>query len=196
MAEAKNKVEEPTAEESNQKVESTELSTLEKAQKLVRNHTYISTGIGLIPLPLIDMVAISGNQLTMLARLSKLYEVPYKKNIVKSLLSVLLYDLSAAGTVRITSSLLKSVPVIGQIAGAAAMSGYSLAATYAIGQVFIQHFEAGGTFLNFDPEAVRTYFKEQFEEGKKVAEELKEKGKKVVGRKKANTTAQTKTEEA
>lgn len=190
MANSKAPVEE-TAVES--KEETVELTTLDKAQKLVRNHTYLSTAIGLIPLPVVDMVAISGNQLTMLARLSKLYDIPYKKNLVKSLLSVLLYDLSAAGTVRITSSLLKSIPVIGQVAGSVAMSGYSLAATYAIGQVFIQHFEAGGTFLDFDPKAVKAYFNEQFEEGKKVAADLKEKGKRMT-RRKTTTTAEPKAE--
>lgn len=187
MAENKEVIEETAAPEAPEAVEIEELSTLQKARKLVRNHSYISTGIGLIPFPVMDMVAISANQLTMLARLSNLYEVPYKKNLVKSLLSVLLYDLSAAGAVRVTSSLVKSIPVVGQVAGAIAMSGYSLAATYAIGQVFIQHFEAGGTFLDFDPQAVKEYFKEQFEEGKKVAEELKEKGKEKVTRKRTST---------
>jgi len=163
-----------------------ELSILDKARKIVRNHTYISTGIGLIPLPVIDIAAVSANQLTMLARLSSLYDVPYRKNIAKSFLSVLLYDLSAAGTVRIASSLMKSIPIIGQITGAIAMSGYSLAATYAIGQVFIQHFEAGGTFLDFKPEKVKAHFKEQFEEGKKFASDVQKKGKDKMSRMKKN----------
>lgn len=192
MAESKKPIKETTVATDQ---EATEITSLDRAHKVVRNHTYVSTAIGLLPLPLIDMVAISGNQLTMLARLSKIYDVPYKKNLVKSLLSVLLYDLSAAGTVRITSSLLKSVPIIGQVAGSVAMSGYSLAATYAIGQVFIQHFEAGGTFLDFDPKAVKAYFNEQFEEGKKVAEELKEKGKRMTRKKTPTATTETKAAE-
>jgi lipoate-protein ligase A len=52
------------------------------------------------------------------------------------------------------------------------MSAIGGAATYAIGRVFIQHFESGGTFLDFNPEKVREYFKEQFERGKGVASEL------------------------
>ena len=42
--------------------------------------------------------------------------------------------------------------------------------TYALGKVFIQHFAAGGTFLSFDPEAVRDYFQTQLQEGGRVAE--------------------------
>jgi hypothetical protein len=42
------------------------------------------------------------------------------------------------------------------------------ASTYAVGRVFIQHFECGGTILSFDPEKVRAHFEKEFEEGKKV----------------------------
>ena len=43
------------------------------------------------------------------------------------------------------------------------------ASTWALGKVFIQHFESGGTFLDFNPEKVREYYKVQFEEGRKMA---------------------------
>ena len=40
------------------------------------------------------------------------------------------------------------------------------ATTYAVGKVFTQHFESGGTFLTFDAAKVREYFETQFKEGK------------------------------
>ncbi|MCP4106117.1 MAG: hypothetical protein GY749_11350 [Desulfobacteraceae bacterium] len=43
------------------------------------------------------------------------------------------------------------------------------ASTYALGKIFIQHFASGGTFLTFDPEKVKAYYAEMFEDGKKVA---------------------------
>ncbi len=43
------------------------------------------------------------------------------------------------------------------------------ASTWALGKVFIQHFESGGTFLDFKPEEVKEYFKAQFVEGRKMA---------------------------
>ncbi|MEZ5671856.1 MAG: hypothetical protein R3E08_05540 [Thiotrichaceae bacterium] len=46
------------------------------------------------------------------------------------------------------------------------------AATYAIDKVFVQHFESGGTFLDFDPEAVREHFAAEFAKGKDVAASL------------------------
>jgi hypothetical protein len=38
-----------------------------------------------------------------------------------------------------------------------------------VGKVFVQHFESGGTFLNFKPEEVRAYYQQMFKEGEKAA---------------------------
>jgi hypothetical protein len=43
------------------------------------------------------------------------------------------------------------------------MPAFGAAATYAVGQVFIQHFESGGTFLDFDPDKVREHFRQEFD---------------------------------
>ena len=45
------------------------------------------------------------------------------------------------------------------------MALFVAAYTWALGNVFIQHFEAGGTFLDFDPEKVREHFRTYFKEG-------------------------------
>jgi predicted exporter len=69
------------------------------------------------------------------------------------------------------------IPGIGQAVGVTHMIGVSTiggATTYAIGEVFIQHFEAGGTFLTFDPEKVRKHFEAEFEKGTQVVAELKQ----------------------
>jgi uncharacterized protein (DUF697 family) len=57
----------------------------------------------------------------------------------------------------------KFLPVIGTTVGLLTMPGLSVAATYAVGKVFIAHFEAGGTLLDFDPEKVREHFRAEFE---------------------------------
>jgi hypothetical protein len=43
------------------------------------------------------------------------------------------------------------------------------ASTYALGKVFIQHFESGGTFLDFDPEKVKEHFATLYKEGENIA---------------------------
>ncbi len=61
------------------------------------------------------------------------------------------------------------MPGLGTFLGITAMSAFSGAITYAVGQVYIQHFESGGTFLDFDPKKVKAYFMDQFQNGKKMA---------------------------
>jgi len=39
--------------------------------------------------------------------------------------------------------------------------------------VFVQHFESGGTLLDFDPKKMREYFASKLAEGKEVAAKLK-----------------------
>ena len=48
----------------------------------------------------------------------------------------------------------------------AGMAVYGGASTYAIGRVFIQDLESGGTFLTLDPAKVERYNREQLEVGK------------------------------
>jgi uncharacterized protein (DUF697 family) len=66
-------------------------------------------------------------------------------------------------------SLTKMIPLVGSTIGAVSLPLVSGASTYAVGKVFIQHFESGGTFLTFDPETVRAYYAEKLKEGKTIA---------------------------
>ena len=47
------------------------------------------------------------------------------------------------------------------------------ASTYAVGKVFVQHFEMGGTLLDFDPTKTKEFFAREYKEGQKVAADLR-----------------------
>lgn len=145
----------------------TENST--KALNTVKRYVWWSAGAGLVPVPGVDLVAVSGVQLKMLAEVSKIYGVPFQENrgkaAVGSLLGFVFPHLLSYGGI---GCLLKALPLVGALAGAPAMALFSGASAWALGNVFIQHFESGGTFLDFDPEKVREYFKKKFEEGKNM----------------------------
>ena len=57
------------------------------------------------------------------------------------------------------SSLLKLLPGFGYLAGNAALSTLAGGVTYATGKVFLDHFEAGGTLVDYCPEAFRRQFR-------------------------------------
>lgn len=140
------------------------------AESVVRNHMLLAMGVGFIPLPLMDVIAAGAVQLDMIRQLCKVYGVEFKENQGKAVISALSTSILTKMGVR---SALKLLPGIGTIIGGVTLSVFNGASTYALGEVFKKHFELGGTILDFDVERVRKAYKEKFEKGKKVAEELK-----------------------
>jgi len=143
-----------------------------ESQKIVQHHVYGAMGVGMIPLPLVDLIAISGIQLNMLRKLCQLYDIPFLKDAAKSGIASLLGGVIPVSISGALASMVKAIPIVGQTTSAIVMPAVSGAMTYAVGKVFIQHFESGGTFLNFNPEEVRAYYQKMFEEGKKVASKV------------------------
>jgi uncharacterized protein (DUF697 family) len=137
--------------------------------KVIRNHVLGAMGIGLIPIPLVDIVALTGVQLNLLRRLAKAYNIPFSKDIGKHAIGTLVGSTLPIAFSGPLASLIKTIPIIGMTTGVLVMPAISGASTYALAKVFIQHFESGGTFLNFDPEQVKEYYAEMLKEGKKVA---------------------------
>jgi uncharacterized protein (DUF697 family) len=130
-----------------------------------------AVAVGLVPMPLIDLVATSGIQLKMRRGVAGIYGYTFSDNKGKSLIASLLGSVIPLSLRNNLFSLVKGIPVVGQTIGVIAMPVLGGAATYAIGQVFIQHFESGGTLLNFEPDKVRDFYREQFVAGKQVVKE-------------------------
>lgn len=137
---------------------------------IIRNHIVWSMGAGLIPLPIADIAAVSAVQLDMVKQMSRLYDVNFDEMQGKTLITTLV----GSSMARVGASAIKLIPGIGSLVGSVAMPVLSGASTYALGQVFKQHFETGGTFLDFDVDRLRKYYSEQFEKGKKVASDIKQ----------------------
>lgn len=140
-----------------------------EAHHLVRKYTLGAMAVGVIPLPVVDLAVLTGLQLDMLHSLSQRYEIPFSRDLAKSILSVLMSDTLVFVTATPVASLIKIVPILGQISGTISMVTLGGAATYATGKVFIQHFESGGNFLDFDPEKAKTHFQALYKEGQQLA---------------------------
>jgi len=150
-------------------------------EKIIRHHVYYAMGVGLIPVPLVDFAGLTGIQINLLRKLAKSYNVPFLKDSVKNILSSMVGGaLPLAMAAPLAASVSKFIPIMGQTAGVVTMPILGGATTYALGKVFIQHFASGGTFLTFDPDKVKSFYKDMLEEGEKVAADIK----KSVGRRK------------
>ncbi len=135
----------------------------EAASKLVDRFALWSGVAGLVPLPVVDVVAVGGLQVQMLRRLSQMYDVEFSENRGKALIAALAGSMIPATSGIGAASSLKFVPVVGTLAAAFVMPVLSAGATYAIGKAFIQHFESGGTLLDFNPPDYREFVKSQKE---------------------------------
>jgi len=142
----------------------------EEAGKIVRRNMYYAMGAGVVPVPIFDLAAITGLQMKMLYQLSKEYDVTFPKDIVRTTLASLV---GGIGTIPLASavagSMIKVLPGIGNIASVLTLPVTAGAITYAIGKIFVMHFESGGTFLTFNAKKMKSYFSELYEEGKEKA---------------------------
>ncbi len=155
-----------------------ELSRETRAKQATRNYMWWAMGAGLIPYPFADILAVTAVQLKLVEEIAGHYDIKYSENrgkaIIASLIGSLVATTIAQGAI---GSLLKLVPVVGTFIGAVSMPIFAGATTYAVGKVFIMHFETGGTLLDFDPARMHQYFIDQFEEGQKVASHMQEQKK-------------------
>jgi uncharacterized protein (DUF697 family) len=135
----------------------------EAADKIIKRRTIYAAGTGLIPFPIIDVASLLGVQIVMIRDIAEVYgqQENFRRSSVKSFIQTLVGDLAAVGVV----SGIKAIPIVGSIIGLATAPVTGAAATYALGKVFTQHFDQGGTLLDFDPVKSRKYFLKAKEEG-------------------------------
>ncbi|MCA9539713.1 MAG: DUF697 domain-containing protein [Myxococcales bacterium] len=139
-----------------------------RARRLIKRYALGGIAPGLLPFPLIDAGLLLGVQLKLIHHLAKVYGVAFSKDLSRSLISALV---GGGAPISLGASLGKLVPGYGQFVSPITGGLLGGASTYAVGQVFLQHFESGGTFLTFDPEKVRAHYASELEKGKTVVRE-------------------------
>jgi uncharacterized protein (DUF697 family) len=135
----------------------------ETASKLVDRFAIWSGVAGLIPIPVVDVLTVGGVQIQMLRRLSQIYNVEFSENRGKALIAALAGTMIPVTSGMGAASAMKAVPVVNLLAAGFVMPVLSAGATFAIGKAFIQHFESGGTLLDFNPPDYREFVKAQKE---------------------------------
>jgi uncharacterized protein (DUF697 family) len=139
-----------------------------QANAVISKYTKWAAGLSLIPVPLLDVAFIIGAQVSMLGELSEVYEVKFSRGIARSLITSLIGGLGAGalagGTTAFLAKLIPGNGLLMTVVGAASMSGWAAATTYAIGKVFAMHFASGGTMFTFDPKEMHQHFSELYRE--------------------------------
>ena len=141
----------------------------ERAEEIVNRYVIFSLGAGLVPVPLLNTAAVTAVQIAMLRRLTSLYGVKFSESTLKAFITSLL----GSGSVQLGGAFLRGLPIIGALIGGISIPVLSSAITYLIGNMFIEHFENGGTLEDFDIEKGKQYFKEQFDKAVEKVNEIK-----------------------
>lgn len=139
-----------------------------KADNLIKKYAFGSGLFGYMPFPVVDAFGIMAVQRKMLFHLAKLYNVPFSRSLAKDLLRTMAGGIASQAAIPMV---LKMVPGVNILFGSAGMAAVGSASTFAVGKVFKQHFEEGGTLDDFDPEEEKAIFEEELKKGIKLAQQ-------------------------
>jgi uncharacterized protein (DUF697 family) len=147
----------------------------DRRDNIIRQHVYASAGVGLIPIPFIDVIGAAGIQLNLMKKLSEIYNIEFNQKIAKKILISLCGGIVPTLIAPGVKSIVKCIPIIGFPLTVAATPLLDATSTYAMGRVITNHFEKGGNFINFNLEMAKEEFAAIVND-----EKLKEKLMKVI----------------
>mgnify|MGYP006301229083 FL=1 len=146
-----------------------------RAQEIVRKHVWFSMIAGAVPIPLVDIAAVTGIQIDLIRKLADHYSAEYDREKGKVVATALIGTVLGASLGRAGASVVKAVPGIGTILGIGSQAVLAGASTYALGRVFSYHFARGGNVFDFDVDTMRNMFRDFFRSGKTVARNMRKK---------------------
>lgn len=143
------------------------------AERIIDNHVWFSLAPGALPVPLLDVMGITAVQLDMIKQLCHVYGKDYDEQRGKALATGLMGTTTGRLSGYAMRAAFKVVPGVGWVLGGMTLAASAAASTYAIGQVFKEHLEEGGTLQTIDLEHLEQFFNKQLEEGRKFVERLR-----------------------
>ena len=134
-----------------------------EAARVISTAVKWSAAAAIVPVPYIDLLALGAVQVKMVRDLAQVYGLEAEGETLKGVISALLGTLApAAVSGGLLGSALKVIPVGGTIVGSVGLAAFGSAATYAIGKIFVAHFDQGGTVKSFSAEAIEADLKKEF----------------------------------
>jgi uncharacterized protein (DUF697 family) len=142
------------------------------ADRIIQTHVALAVGAGVIPLPFIDLAAVTAIQIDMLQELSRFYGQDLSRNQLRNFVTAV----TGSSLARLGASVVKAIPGIGSLLGGLSMSVLSGASTFAVGEVAKQQLE--GDFRGFDVNAAKSAYSTEFDRGKDYAKNVEGQPKK------------------
>lgn len=139
------------------------------AKSKIMNASQWATLAGFIPVIGLDTLTISGVQLKMVYDLCDTYRVPFKKEAVLAIIGAAFGgSFTTVIAAKVTDTAINKIPYIGTAISFISQPAISFATTYAIGMVFLNHFEKNGSLSDFDLKSTQTIFDDQLVKAKVI----------------------------
>ena len=129
-------------------IQESSLDRMKRATDVARNKAYWAAGVGVIPIPFVDVAGITLIQLKMIQEIAAIYGTKLSSHLAKAIVTSLLTGIG--GTAASYGALgysMKAIPLVGPILGVATMPAVAGTTTYAVGVVFAAAFEKGDPSL-------------------------------------------------
>lgn len=148
-----------------------------EVEKTIRTSIYASAGVGIVPFGLFNAAAVTASNLYLVRKLSELYGVEFKEGAAKKIVASVIG--AGAGTLAtpLVESVVGLVPIIGWPLVIGTKPALNAATTYALAQMFITHFERGGSFVGASIDVMKADFTAAFKNSREWL------GNKVSGKK-------------
>ena len=138
--------------------------------RLIAGHVGIAMGAATLPIPLADLAAVTLVQIDLVQKLAARYEVDFDRTRVRATVMAL----AGASLARLSASVVKAVPGGGWLLGGATHAALAGATTYALGQVYREHFETRGSLEGPELDVLRARYTAYVERGREIARDLRE----------------------
>jgi uncharacterized protein (DUF697 family) len=138
--------------------------------RVIFDHVGFSLIAGAIPIPVVDVIAISAIQIDMIRQLSKIYNIDFDDEIGKTLVTSIVGSTFGLSIGSFGASAVKAVPVFGSILGIASQVILAGITTYAVGFIFNSHFRDHKTLVDFNFNDVKDAFEDLLKKGKEYVD--------------------------
>lgn len=129
-----------------------------RVDQAVRDHALLAGGAMVIPIPFLDMAAEAAIQIKMVRRLCVLYGIDFAEERAKAVVAAAVGGFSAGWA---AGSLLRYASFATYFSNFWPSAILASAITYAIGHVFVHHFEAGGGLHDLDAKMAARILREK-----------------------------------
>jgi uncharacterized protein (DUF697 family) len=149
-----------------------------RAEAVIRRNVLWALGGGILPLPILDVAAVTAIELKMLKELANIYQVEFSPGIARKIIYSLLANIGLVGVgTLLGGSIAKLIPFLGVSLGFISVSVLVGSFTDSLGQTVLIHLEGGGTLEDFSPTAMANFFRKEFDKAKDKVRQMQERRK-------------------